>query len=512
MNSITAENISVSLNGKTILEKISFELPDGDSLAIVGPSGSGKTTLGRLIAGLSQASSGKLEIDETMVCRLVDQQDDFLAASHIPSGYYGQRYENLGLDDVPTVGDFMQNIASSVQREILHSDIPEVLRQMGMSSLLNRKLMFLSSGERKRLQLAAALLQNPDLLVLDQPFVGLDVSSRKNLEEHMMRLQAAGKTLVLICDEEHIPEHIDRVLRLEKGGAAKLIFRSEFVPEKPEKQEFEDVTHLFDLVRSSRQNLFEYAVKMKNVNVSFNGTVILKNISWEVKSGDRWALLGPNGSGKTTLLSLITADNPQGYSNDLVLFDRKRGSGETVWDIKSRIGFVSPELHLYFLRGNGIFNTIPGIGNSSGYSRRTISCQDVISSGFHDLIGFSDEPSGIQKQRMLAWLSILQLDHLAGRFFHEASLSEQRMLLLARALVKMPSVIILDEPCQGLDFRQTHRFTEMLDFICPRLGSTLIYVTHYEEEIPKCIHLRLQLQEGELVNCGEFRDSGKIRE
>jgi molybdate transport system ATP-binding protein len=496
---IRVENATLKIDGKVLLKDVSFVLPEGKSMALTGASGSGKTTLGRMIAGKIAATSGTVQIPAGKSCVLVEQQDNFMAASHLASGYYGQRFENLGLEEVPTVAGYMQTVARSLDGKVNQTDLDESLRQMGMLELSGRKLMFLSSGERKRVQLAVALLQKPDVLVLDQPFVGLDAAARENLEKLLLQLLTSGKTLVLICDPEQIPELIDEVLLLKNGVAGPMVPRKDFRLPEAGKKVSADVEHLFGFVNGTNPDDFQFAVKMKQVNVSFNGTHILKNIDWEVKRGERWALLGPNGSGKTTLLSLVTADNPQGYSNDLTLFDRRRGSGETVWDIKKRIGFISPELHLYFLRGKGIFNTIPGLGDNSGYSRGSLSCEKVIASGFNDLIGISEEISGVQKKTVEAWLSILQLEHLSGRYFHEASLSEQRLLLLGRALVKMPSMLILDEPCQGLDHRQSRRFTEMIDFICPRLSATLIYVTHYLEEIPKCVNQLIRLQEGKVV-------------
>ena len=153
----------------------------------------------------------------------------------------------------------------------------------------------------------------------------------------------------------------------------------------------------------------------------------------------------------------------------------KRGSGESIWDIKKRIGYVSPELHLYFLRGKGIFNTIPGLEKSIPSGGNSLRCDEVIISGFNEQIGFSSSHSDFQKKAVKIWFSVLQLEHLTDSKFAEASLSEQRLLLLARALVKMPSLLILDEPCQGLDPHQIRRFTGMLDVTCAHLDTTVIY-------------------------------------
>ncbi len=511
MNSISIDNISVIINGKTILSNISFVLPEGKSMAIVGASGSGKTTLGRIISQILQPTSGELKMPGGKICRMVDQQDNFMAVSHMRSGYNGQRYENLGLEDVPTVSEYLNQIHSTENMEVRQHEIESSLQMMDMLPLSGRKLMMLSNGERKRIQLSAALLQNPDVLVLDQPFVGLDVSARKKLEKLIVQLHHSGKTILLICDSEHIHEEIDFVLALEKGRVVQFVEREGFVPEIHKSEVNSVAEHFVEDIEPSGENTFEFAVKMTDVNVVLGGNKILQNINWTVRKGERWALTGPNGAGKTTLLSLITADNPQGYVNDLVLFDRKRGTGESIWDIKKRIGYVSPELHLYFLRGKGIFNTIPGLGNPSGFVGGSILCADVISSGFHDLIGISDKSSDFRRKAVEKWFSVLQLEHLSDSWFHEASLSEQRLLLLARALVKMPSLLILDEPCQGLDRFQTQLFTRMLDILCLHLETTLIYVSHYAEEIPKSIQYLLELEAGRVKSRGEFRiPEGKI--
>ena len=507
MNSISVENISLKIENKLILNDISFVLPEGESMAIVGSSGSGKTTLGRLICGLIRPTSGEIKFGKNKVCLMVDQQDNFMAVSGLKTSYYGQRYEQLGLEDVPTVAEYLQKIHHVEDPDIQSHDIETSLQQMGMLPLAGRKLMMLSNGERKRIQLAIALLQNPDILVLDQPFVGLDVLARKKLEDLILQLHLNGKTIVLICDAEHVPAQIKYVLKLEMEHADTSVSGKRNETESSTIEINSGTEHFVEEIKLSGNDSFGFAVKMNRIQVVFDGNEILKDINWTVKRGERWALTGPNGAGKTTLLSLITADNPQGYVNDLVLFDRKRGSGESIWDIKKRIGYVSPELHLYFLRGNGIFNSIPGLGNPPSFNGNSILCDAVISSGFHDLIGFSDRTSDLRQKTVQKWFSVLRLEHLSKTWFHEASMGEQRLLLLARALVKTPSLLILDEPCQGLDPRQTRLFTQMLDSICLHLGTTLIYVSHYSEEIPKSIQYLLELEAGRVKSCGKFKPS-----
>lgn len=495
MRSIEFKNIGYRPDGKAILKDISFALPAGQSMAIVGPSGSGKTTLGRLIARKLKPTSGELIFAEGLTCRMVEQQDNFMIISRLGSSYYGQRYENQGMEQSPTVQSYLEQTTD---------DVEWVMELLNIVHLKYSKLMMLSNGERKRTQLAEALLNHPDVLVLDQPFVGLDVQSRQNLSQQIGELHDSGKTIVLICDTLHIPEEIDWVLEMDHGKISRWIPRSEYSPKEEQVDSPEVMESYFTALQKSDDAGFEFAVRMNKVTVVHVEREILKDIDWTVRKGERWALMGPNGAGKTTLLSLITADNPQGYVNDLTLFDRRRGSGESIWDIKQRIGYVSPELHLYFLRGKGIFNTIPGLEKSLPSGGNSLRCDEVITSGFNEQIGFSMSHSDVQKKAVKLWFSILQLEHLAESKFAEASLSEQRLLLLARALVKMPALLILDEPCQGLDAHQTKRFTAMLDVICRHLDTTAIYVTHYPEEIPACVSNQLELEQGEVKYCGAF--------
>lgn len=504
MKFVACENMGYVRDGKTILDEISFSLPEGSSLAITGPSGCGKTTLGRVISGQLKPTSGKIQIDSQMMVQMIDQQENFLAASHMHSGYLGQRYENLGLEDVPTVAEYLLRFRNREGIRANAEAVAESLAMVESAALAEKKVMMLSNGERKRVQIASALLRNPDLLIFDQPFVGLDTAARQRLSELLFQLHHSGKTVIVLCGTDHIPEKIDFVLELKNGKIAKFCPAIEYFPENTPEVLMPIGNHFEEELKTVLEDRYEFAVRMKQVKVVFGSQLVLNGIDWTVRKGERWALMGPNGAGKTTLLSLITADNPQGYSNELYLFDRRRGSGESIWDIKKRIGIVSPELHLYFLKGNGIFNSIPGLETAVKFEDKSLRCTDVIASGFSDLVGLAEKNSAYHQKIALKWMSVLQIGHLRESWFHEASLSEQRLLLLARALVKFPSLLILDEPCQGLDASQTRMFTRMLDHLCNHLDTTLIYVTHYPDEIPESTQFLLQLDAGKVKSCGPF--------
>jgi molybdate transport system ATP-binding protein len=490
-------NLEVKVNYKIILQSVNIKIKRGEVFIITGSSGSGKTTLAKIICGELKPTKGELFIHENMKPVMVSQQDHFITAAGLRTSYYGQRYENPNQEGIPTVIAYFKKAIHGFQENLLD----EIIGELEIKHLLERKLLSLSNGERKRVQLAVALLQSPGLLILDQPFVGLDVHSREKLGQIIENLKNTGKTIVLVCDPAHIPAFADTILELDKETVTKLVSLEDYTSPVPkgEKEIDSSGNDFFSEMNGKKEN-YQFVVKLINGNVSFGGKHVLSDINWEVKPGEQWVLRGHNGAGKTTLLSLVTADNPQGYTNDLVLFDRKRGSGESIWDIKRKIGFVSPELHLYFLRQRGIYN--PAQGTQESYN--SLTCLDVVLSGFNDEVGFNTSCSERSLRLAKQWLKMLRMDHLEKSAFLHSSLGEQRIILLARALVKIPQLLILDEPCQGLDNLQTERFTGLLNLICENVNTTMIYVTHRAEEIPTCVSHFLELENGKVKGMGNF--------
>ncbi len=222
---------------------------------------------------------------------------------------------------------------------------------------------------------------------------------------------------------------------------------------------------------------FETIVEMKNIHLKYGDHAIFAGLNWKVNEGEKWLLKGRNGSGKSSLLSMITGDHPQAYSNEIYLFGKRRGSGESIWDIKQKTGFISPELHAYF--------------------DKNITCFQAIGSGFFDTIGLFKKLSTAQYNTILQWLDFLQVSHVSTKPLHSISASLQRMILLARALVKNPPLLVLDEPCQGLDQKQSEQFVSLVDSICSGTNKTLIYVSHDERNIPMCIGKVFRLEKNE---------------
>jgi molybdate transport system ATP-binding protein len=484
MEVLKADSITVRHAGRTILNQISFSIHEGEQWAIVGPAGSGKTTLLKALTG-RQHFTGHVSLHEnnTALSRkvvLIEQQHHFKNLSNTTNFYYQQRFNSQDAEDAITVQEALEKTMSA--RGSSQNSLIELAELFDIKKLFTERLIQLSNGENKRLQIVKALLLKPAFLLLDNPFTGLDVNSRKKLEDVLNEIGNKGIHIITVTSAAHLPFYITNVLSFSKDGSytTEPVNTVEWNDLQSSQTKVLSFDHqlLSQLTLNNKHAFFEFAVKMKNVNIQYDHK-ILDNINWEVKNGERWSLSGPNGSGKSTLLSLVNADNPQAYANDIYLFDRKRGSGESIWDIKKKTGFVSPELHLYFEKGT--------------------NCFDVVASGLFDTIGLFRKINEQQSALVIKWMQLLKIETLQRKFLNQLSNSEQRLVLLARALVKNPPLLILDEPCQGLDEEQTLMFKEIINAICIAGNKTLIYVSHYADEIPECVTHFIKLENGKRV-------------
>jgi molybdate transport system ATP-binding protein len=360
-------------------------------------------------------------------------------------------------------------------------NLQKVINTFHLDTLLDEQVIKLSNGETKRVMIASALVTNPKIITFDHPLTGLDTNARDEFSSILTSIIESGITPLMATSPFEIPNSVTHVAVVKNNN---VIFKCERSAFNPSHFDFLhpieiESNELLNLISFDDQPAFSSIVFMKDVTVEYDGKKILDHINWHVQQGERWALTGPNGAGKSTLLSLINADNPQAYANDIILFDRKRGSGESIWDIKRLTGFVSPELYQYFPTDS--------------------SCLHVIESGFYDTIGLF-RPTDISKENICRrWMKMMQIDQYANRLFSMVPASVQRLCLLARAIVKNPTLLILDEPTQGLDISQQQFFTHLIDQICNNSRVTLIYVSHYEEHIPRAVTRRIRLAKGKTV-------------
>jgi molybdate transport system ATP-binding protein len=480
---VLLKNVSVRNGNLYAINNCNLTINKHEQWAIIGASGSGKTTLAHAITGrrffngsITFHLPGQPNVSVKPI--LVEQQHRFRNLSNMADFYYQQRFNASDAGDTITVREALQAYTG---QPLLNENHQYWIDLLQLTKLLETPLIQLSNGENKRLQLAEALLANPSLLILDNPFTGLDKEGRETLHSIINTITEKGIYLILLTSHSELPSCITHVALLKDGvftaTGKKGIIKTELLGDK--KVSFFDQMNTLEKFIPANKPIFDNAVKMVNVSVRYGDKKILDQINWTVKRGECWSISGPNGAGKSTLLSLITADNPQAYANEMYLFDKRRGKGESIWDIKRQIGYLSPELHLYF--------------------EKTATCFDVVASGLFDTIGLFKKLTIAQAEQVNTYIDLLGLANFKMKALFQLSLGQQRMILLARALVKNPPLLILDEPTQGLDQGQTVYFTSLIDELCSRLPVTLLYVSHYEEDIPVCVTKKLQLHEGKIV-------------
>ena len=419
-------------------------MQDSNKITVVfGPNGSGKT-----------------QWVEQLRRQLASDSVRYLAFSDAygpatDKAYYLQlRWNQHDIDpETPTVGQLLEkrkreSTAWSADGTATSAANEEWIDQLydlfSMRQLLDKYVILLSSGELRKFQLIKTLISHPTTLILDNPYIGLDAEARNQLNTlfPMLAHQQGIRLYLLLSRSADMPSFADEVIN------------TEYLEGNP-----------------------QLVIDMKDVNIRYGERTILRDLDWQVREGERWALLGENGSGKSTLLSLICADNPQSYACDITLFGQQRGTGESIWEIKKRIGYVSPEMHRSYLR------SIPALL--------------VVASGLKDTVGLYVRPTEAERQQCLWWMRLFDVEALADRPFTQLSSGEQRLVLVVRAFVKDPELLILDEPLHGLDDHNRFLVRQQIEAFCARRSKTLIMVTHYEEELPQCITHRLYLKRQE---------------
>lgn len=473
---IRLKDIVLRLPELQFAEPIDWTICEGEQWAVVGPNGAGKTLLAGVLQKKYAFRSGEhIFVSGKPVSEVVKSIafKDIYSLADCRNSYYQQRWHSTETEDMPTVSEVLSEYKDT-------ENLNELLSLFGISDLLPKKLIFLSSGELRKFLVVRTLLSRPEILILDNPFIGLDAPSRDLLVDMLGKMTELHGTqvILLLSNPADLPDMITDVLPVLNRKCLSPMKREEFLENKELLDElFPDrVSGAIDLPVNGEKEISAYdvAFRMEKVCIKYGSRTILKDLDWEVKCGEKWSLSGPNGAGKSTLLSLVYADNPQSYANTLYLFDRKRGSGESIWEIKKRIGYVSPEMHLYYMEN------VPAI--------------QIVGSGYFDSVGLFRKCNAEQEEGALKWMKIFGIDNLKDRSFMTLSSGEQRLALLARAFVKDPDLIILDEPLHGLDISNKKLAASVIESFCSRLGKTLIYVTHYPNELPECVdrHFRLE--------------------
>jgi molybdate transport system ATP-binding protein len=486
---LSIRNATVRYLDKVIFEDLNFDWEEAQHWAIIGASGLELTAFLDTISGRTMVTKGevdrqfaeayrekKKELREVHSFRdliaIVSQQYSFKNKSNLQNFYYQQRFNSMDSEEAATVVEYLNGI------ELHHQgiwSIENVLKLFKLQHLQDKSLIKLSNGETRRLAMASALLKNPKLLLLDQPLTGLDIQTRQSFDSILRQIANSGVHVMLATNSQEIPETVTHVAvlggkKIKEVQIRKDISRIDFF-------HFQlngfDSDLLKSLLAKSQQIKFKHILCFEEIKIQYGKKVILENINWKVNPGEKWMLKGDNGSGKSTLISLVLGENPQAYANKIWLFDKKRGSGESIWDIKKNIGFVAPELSRFFPSNQ--------------------TCLKVVLSGIFDTMGLFKKVSLEQEKLALDWLRLFKIEDTANKLLRHVSLEDQRFILLARALIKVPVLLVLDEASQGMDEYQRILFKKTIDQICTLMPLTLIYVSHYQEDIPDCVDKVFQL-------------------
>jgi molybdate transport system ATP-binding protein len=509
---VSFKALALTVRNGAPAQTFDWALGPGEQWAIIGPTACGKSLLARAVAGEGPFAEKGVWSSELGTHRSqVPGHVAYVAFDGRPQGealFHQARWHAQTTEDAPTLDTYLSihNIWRRNPFEVREAWPPEaatvfqahrarIIADLELAPLLQRRLHQLSDGEWRRAQIGRALLRAPRLLVLDDPFTGLDKGFRARLRDVLAHLMQTGTHLLLVVpDPEDLPDGITHLLVLDGHGGVHagpldaVLGKSEGALRLARCGRGEQIAQAVGNAGASLQPLpAPPVIRMQAVSVTHSEMAVLRDVSWTVWGGERWALVGPNGAGKSTLLSLILGDHPQAYANNIELFGRRRGSGESIWEIKRRIGWVAPELHRYF--------------------PVEVTTADLVASGFFDTLGLSRACDAVQQARVRQWLARFELSDLAARPFRTLSKGEQRLALIARALVKSPELLVLDEPCQGLDVVHVDRVLQALgELVVPGAeGSELpamIYVTHRPAEFPRNLTHLLELNQGRVVRQG----------
>lgn len=499
------QNIVEIANGVTrhplyrMKQPVNLTIAAGEQVAITGENAGGKSRLVDIITGKYPLLMNEVHYDfSPSPLKLASENIKYITfrdsyGDSDTTYYYQQRWNQHDIEEnTPTVGKLLEEAFTAaengigygldeeekIQEHQRRAELKEKLYEMfHLSSLSDKYIISLSSGELRKFQLTKTLLSGPRMLIMDNPFIGLDVQTRRQLSDLLCALIAETdlQVVLVLSKTDDIPDFITHVIPVKDLDILPKLTRKDYIETysnkvpamltEEKKAKILGLPEKSDLITTTDTE--GSILKFHQVSIRYGNRTILNNLDWTVKQNEKWALSGENGAGKSTLLSLVCADNPQSYACNIELFGRKRGTGESIWEIKRHIGYVSPEMHRAYLKD------LPAI--------------DIVASGLNDSVGLYVRPRPEQRAICEFWMDIFGIAGLKDRTFLKLSSGEQRLCLLARAFVKDPELLILDEPIHGLDDRNRQLVREIISAFCHRKDKTMIMVTHYSEELPDVI-------------------------
>ncbi len=438
--------------------------------AVVGGNGAGKTTLALLLRDLRRPQRGSVQWADG-----IDPERDFIHVS------FSLQKELMAIDarfDNSNESEDAFDVGTTVRAAILDGRpadprFDELVAAFGIGHILDRGIRYISTGEGRKTLLARAIFAQPKGLILDNPLEGLDLNAQREVLALIERLLTRDTPLLLLLpDGAQLPQGVTHVLHLERGKVIACGARDTVKLDDGEAHVGEGPLPP-PLLRANPLDANADPIVMEGVSVSLNDQPILTDIHWRLARGQHCCISGPNGAGKSTLMSLINGDSHKAYGQPLWLFGRKRGSGESVWEVKANCGIVNTPLQLNFVGRQRVL--------------------EVVASGLYDSVGLYQDCTGREKELTLAWIDAAGLTPLAKQRFDELSFGEQRMALLARAMVKSPPLLILDEPCLGLDGAHRRQFLALVDRIAAQGHTQVLFISHEAGQLPTCINQWLRL-------------------
>ena len=471
----------VNYLGKTTFQNLDFAWREGEHWAITGNSGRELTAFLETIRGTTHLPEGKISLDFAQeyvhqksgegtvhsfrdLISYVSQQYKFKNKSNLQNFYFQQRFNSTESDEADQVRDYIFHNSPEMSGFWSLEKVTTLLR---LDHLLDSSILKLSNGETRRLALALGLMRQPKIFLMDQPMTGLDAESREAFGDFLRTIIGSGIHVLITTSSQEIPEGITHVAKLGSDGISQVWERKDYPAQQLSSLKLPwDIALLKKLLPHPKSDSKE-VIRLEKVTIQYGGKVILNGIDWTVLSGERWQLKGKNGSGKSTLICLLIGENPQAYSQNFWVFGRKRGSGESIWELKKPIGFVAPELVRFFPANQTVFK--------------------VIASGLFDTMGLYKKLNSEQESMVNQWISLFHLNSFSHHPIQRIPLEQQRWALLARALIKKPKLLILDEASQGMDELQRVIFKDTVEQILSFSNLTLIYVSHYKEDIPDSV-------------------------
>ncbi|WP_414828257.1 ATP-binding cassette domain-containing protein [Alteromonas sp. H39] len=464
------ESCSVSLSPEFFSRPLTFSLGPSQHAIVVGPNGSGKSVLLRILAGEGNVRGGERRLARRIGVVSTARQQQLIAAE--------KQKDDADILDVVPVPTKVKDLLGHPLTGMLHS----LCFELGLTSLFEQPFLSLSTGETRKLLFVLALASEPEVLILDDPWEGLDEASRTILQRHLEALQQRVQIVIAVNRLQDMPA-IPAVLTVMDKG--EVVLQTD--ASRPPAQNRAACDTWFHLQRddvvlpattaecsASRLNPDLPLVELKNGVVRFGDKTVFSELSWQINPAEHWQIIGPNGSGKTCLLTLITGDNPHCYRNNLTVFGIRRGSGESIWDIKQHIGMLSNAFHLSY--------------------RVNCAVIDVLLSGFFDSIGLYERPRREQIEVATAWLDALHMRGRKAEPFQSLSFGDQRLILIARAMIKHPPLLILDEPCNGLDPLNRLTVLALIEQLARHGRTTVLYVNHHKDDAIPSIQHTLNMQ------------------